>query len=117
MGRPRRVRKASLPQCRQAIMKYSGRISHAAQSLGMTYGGLFARIKNEEKLQTALSEARETLVDTAESELKKAVKRGEWQAVQYTLDTLGKQRGFTRNPETVNNTQINIVIAEDEKDL
>jgi len=49
-------------------------------------------------VRQAWIDARETMVDLAQSKLYDAVERGEWPAVHYTLSTLGKDRGFTTRP-------------------
>ncbi len=51
------------------------------------------------KLQEVLKEARETMIDDAESSLYKAIKNGEAWAVCFFLKTQGKCRGYIESGE------------------
>ena len=82
----------------EALRQASGIKSHAATLLHCTRATVDAYIKRYPEVHEAWIDARETLVDLAQSKLQAAVEREEWPAIQYTLSTLGKDRGFTTRP-------------------
>jgi len=82
----------------EALRRAGGIKSHAAALLDCTRTTVGNYIKRYPEVREVWIEARETMVDTAQSKLYDAVERGEWQAVHYTLSTLGKDRGFTTRP-------------------
>ena len=53
----------------------------------------------DEAIQSARYDFDEGLIDTAELKLEEAVLRGDRWAVQYTLDTKGRQRGYSKVKE------------------
>jgi len=46
-----------------------------------------------------VAQERESLVDRAESKLMEAVDKGELKAVLFVLETMGKERGWTKRTE------------------
>ena len=79
----------------EALTLAAGIKAEAARRLGCTRNTVNAYIKRYPEVEEAWYEARETVLDLAQSKLQAAVERGEWEAVRYTLSTLGKDRGFT----------------------
>lgn len=57
------------------------------------------RIKENPTLRAICEEAREELLDIAEGELRKGVQNGSENLIKFTLETLGKERGYTRKIE------------------
>jgi len=82
----------------EALRRAGGIKSHAAVLLDCTRTTVGNYIKRYPEVREVWIEARETMVDTAQSKLYEAVERGEWEAVHFTLSTLGKDRGFTTRP-------------------
>ena len=82
----------------EALRLAAGIKAEAARRLDCTRATVDAYIKRYPEVREAWIDARETMVDLAQSKLQDAVERGEWPAVQYTLSTLGKDRGFTTRP-------------------
>jgi hypothetical protein len=87
------------------LQKSMGNISVAARSLGMTRNALYQRIKRTPQLKTILDDARESLVDVAESALYSAVTKKEGWAVCFTLKTIGKSRGYIERTELIQRTE------------
>ena len=88
--------KATKTEVIEAIQNYDGIVSEVARSLKMTPEAIRLRIKKHPELQAAQMEAREALVDKAESQLRKAVDSGAAWATKFVLETWGKSRGFTK---------------------
>lgn len=87
------------------LQKSMGNISVAARSLGMTRNALYQRIRRTPQLKTILDDARESLVDVAESALYSAVTKKEGWAVCFTLKTIGKSRGYIERTELIQRTE------------
>lgn len=87
--------KVSKPELLQAI-RDGGQVSELAKRFGITPRGLRKRIQENGDLRDALNESREQLVDLAQSKLGDAVREGAAWAVKFTLETWGRDRGFTR---------------------
>jgi hypothetical protein len=91
--------KATKTQVIEAIRKFDGVVSEVARSLKMSPEAIRLRIKKYPELLAAQMEAREALVDKAESQLRKAVEGGAAWATKFVLETWGKSRGFTKRVE------------------
>lgn len=101
--------KASKTQVIDAIKNYDGIVSEVARSLKMTPEAIRLRIKKYPELQAAQMEAREALVDKAESQLRKAVDGGAAWATKFVLETWGKNRGFSKLIQVDSNPENEIV--------
>ncbi len=92
-----------------AIQNNEGSVVEIATKFGITPRGLRKRIQENPDLKEAQLEARERLVDIAQSKLGDAVRRGDAWAVKFTLETWGKSRGFTKQIQVDSNTENEIV--------
>ena len=102
--------KATKTEVIETIQKYDGIVSEVARALGMTPEAIRLRIKKHPELQAAQLEAREALVDKAESQLRKAVDSGAAWATKFVLETWGRGRGFSRQITVENNDDKEIVV-------
>lgn len=84
-----------------ALKSANGSILNAAEALGVPTAKLSRFIHARPKFVDMLKGFREALVDVAESHLIDKVHEGDWKAVQLTLTTLGRKRGFTTSEEKV----------------
>lgn len=94
-SRPHRQERYAPLLVAEALLLSGGIKSHAAARLGCSRSTVQAYIRRHPEVRAAWQEARDILLDNAESKLAKLVDEGNWQAVRYTLSTLGKDRGFT----------------------
>lgn len=69
-------------------------VSAAADALGISRATIYARRRTCEEVAEAILEAREILVDKAEKGLEQLVDEGDFRAIQFTLRTLGRDRGY-----------------------
>lgn len=83
----------------EALRKTQGNISAAARALKLDRRCVYDRIQKSEKLQQAMNDERENLIDEAENALLKAIRRGEGWAVTLALKTQGKKRGYVEKTE------------------
>lgn len=77
-----------------AIKKAQGLVTVAAKACRCNPDTIHQRVKDSPEVAAAISAARAEVLDDAESALHKAVAQGEAWAVQFTLRTLGKERGY-----------------------
>lgn len=83
----------------QKIGELKGNLAAVARSFGMSRQTLYSYIKDHPTVQRAVEEARETMLDNAESALYTAVLNGEAWAVCFFLKTQGKSRGYVERQE------------------
>lgn len=89
----------TVEQIAHALQQKAGNITDAAKALKVTRQALHKRIREDEVLQAVVTDARETLVDIAESQALKQIKRGNTAMIIFTLKTLGKDRGYVERQE------------------
>lgn len=82
-----------------ALRESRGLLSHAATRLGVTNEAMRLRVNKSPTLQQVRTEAREAILDVAESSLYEAMRRGDAWAVCFALKTLGKDRGYVERLE------------------
>lgn len=71
-----------------------GNISAVARALKLPRNTVYRQIEADPELKTALQDAREEMLDTAEDKLGGAIRKGEPWAVCFTLKTQGQSRGY-----------------------
>lgn len=86
-------------QIADALEKKAGNVTQAAKALKVTRQALHWHIKDDEELQAIVIDARESLVDMAESEARKQIMEGNTAIIIFTLKTLGKARGYVERQE------------------
>lgn len=84
---------------KKTLVKMHGNISAAARALGVSRYAIQKRINEDEELKKVVTDARESMVDDAESALAKAILDGEAWAVCFTLKTQGRGRGYVEKTE------------------
>lgn len=93
----RRLTKADIIK---ALAASNGVIGDAARRLGCSRQAIYKRVQSDPELERALGEARERVIDLAESKLLELVERGNITAVTFVLRTLGRSRGYAERIET-----------------
>lgn len=81
------------------IGKLKGNVAAVARAFGVTRQSVSEYINRRPALAALLADAREEMVDNAESALGRAVVSGEAWAVCFTLKTQGKGRGYVERQE------------------
>lgn len=92
-----------------ALDNAKGNISAAARSFGIARQTLYTFIEKNPTLKAALEDARESLLDSAESKLGEAIEKGEAWAVCFALKTIGKGRGYVEKQEVEHSGGVSIV--------
>jgi len=83
----------------RALVAAGGKVSYAAIILGITPNSLRQKIRENEELVSLQKEIQEFRLDIAESRLDGRVLADKWPAVQFALETQGKNRGYTKRTE------------------
>lgn len=100
-----RRQKVTDKQIELALYKTSGILAQAAAVLSSSIGekitrqAIWRRVKRSKKLQQAQLDAREQIIDLAESVVTKALLDGNWKVAVNVLKTLGKERGYCERQE------------------
>lgn len=81
----------------QALRKCDGVPSATAKVLNCTPQAVRKRLRENPALQAIATECRESLVDLAQSKLRKLVENEDFRAVKFVLETWGRDRGFARS--------------------
>jgi len=89
----------TVEQIDHALRATSGNVAYAARELGASRSTIYRFIENRPTLQQVLVDAREELVDIAESALRREVLNGNITAIIFTLKTQGKARGYVERQE------------------
>lgn len=92
-------RKFTITSFREAIKSSNGIKSEVARKLKCSRQTVDNYLTKYPELQTELVHSREALIDLAESKLVKLVKKDNLTAILFTLETIGKNRGWTKRTE------------------
>lgn len=92
-------RKFTITTFREAVRASNGIKSEVARKLKCSRQTVDTYLKKYPELQDELVKARDSFVDEAESRLMKAVKKNNLTAILFTLETLGKNRGWSKRTE------------------
>lgn len=82
-----------------ALHARHGLVSLAARHIGCTTDTIYQRMKICPEIKTAIKGARKELCDTAEDKLWNAVNKEAPWAIQLTMKTLGRKRGYVERTE------------------
>jgi len=89
----------TVEQVEHALKRTAGNVSAAARELGVSRTTVYKKVNASPTLQEILADAREELVDIAESALRREVLAGNITAIIFTLKTQGKSRGYVERQE------------------
>ncbi len=89
----------STPSIIEALKKTHGMIYLAAEDLGCAAITIYRRAEKVAAVRETIDSYRGKLVDKAELKLEQAVLNGEPWAIQITLRTIGKHRGYVERQE------------------
>jgi hypothetical protein len=96
MGRQKIIKVADVEPL---VDEYKGNLSAIARKLGVCRATVFNRVQESATLKKRVNDARQTMVDNAESALYKAMLEGNITALIFFLKTQGKDRGYTEKIE------------------
>lgn len=91
--------KISVADVLPLVEQNKGNVAAIARKLGVTRGTIWNRCKESPTLMAALEDARESMIDNAESMLYKKVIDGDVTALIFFLKTQAKSRGYVERQE------------------
>jgi len=83
----------------EAIDRHKGNVAAVARSYGVTRAAIYHHMNRMPTVMRALEDARETMLDNAESVLYKNVLEGKERSVEFFLRTQGRGRGYVERQE------------------
>ena len=83
----------------EAIQQYRGNISAMARAFQVSRQAIYDYISNKPDLKQMIQDERESMLDDAESEIYKQIRKGNTTALIFFLKTQGKQRGYVERNE------------------
>jgi len=89
----------SVKELEPIIYQKRGNVSAVARHFGVSRPTVYKRINVSQTLQDALVDARETMIDNAETELYDQALSGNTTALIFFLKTQGKRRGYVERQE------------------
>ena len=95
----RRSRPMTAKKVAAALRDANGMVAAAARQLGCDRKVIYRYLKEHDSVRDAREEAAEYGLDLAQNKLRQAVEAGEPWAIQLTLRTLGRGRGFVERQE------------------
>ena len=110
MGRAREYTDAAMIA---ALEKHRGLVYHAAKVVGCHPDTIYDRAKVSEAVARAIRNERGKVVDTAESGLFEALDGREAWAIQFTLRTIGKDRGYVERQEVDQTSRTTLEVVEE----
>jgi hypothetical protein len=98
----------------EKITEKRGNLSAVARSFGKSRTWIYNVLKDKyPELWDIVEEARESLVDDAESELQKQMFKGNITALIFFLKTQGKRRGYVERQEVEQSGKLEIEYVND----
>ena len=119
---------ACLPELRKmkkekwlSVFKQSLNRTAACEAIGIARSTLWRWIKRDTEFAELVREVEESMLDTAESELMKLVRSGDFKAVKFLLQTKGRSRGYgeklqieqTTKSETIDVKRLELILMKD----
>ena len=83
----------------EALRKSHGNLKLAAQMVGCSREAIRIRSEKVKELQDIINEEREAVIDVAESALYTKTLEGDMRAIEFTLRTIGKHRGYVEKTQ------------------
>lgn len=99
-----------------ALERTHGMIYLAAKELSCSPHTIYRRAEKDKKVQDIIDSYRGQLIDKAELKLEQAVMSGEPWAVQFSLRTIGKARGYVERQEVTGADGGAIVVEWDDSE-
>lgn len=93
------MKKIAVEQLQPLLEENKGNVAAVARRLGVSRAAIYNRINKSPTLQQVLSDAREAMLDNAESMLYKKVLEGSTPELLFFLKTQGRNRGYVERQE------------------
>lgn len=92
-------KKVKVEDIEPLVHEYKGNVAAIARKFGVSRNTIWKRVQESPNLRAALDDARETMIDNAESKLYANVLDGDMTAIIFFLKTQGRGRGYVERQE------------------
>jgi hypothetical protein len=84
----------------------------------MSRNAIYENLAKDTELVAMLQQAKDEFIDFAENKLVESVKKGDWKAIEFTLRTIGKNRGYAERQEITHqgSQPVHIVFEDNDAD-
>lgn len=105
------MQKISVADIEPLVNEYKGNVAAIARKLGVNRSTVWARVQDSSTLKAALEDARETMLDNAESKLYQKVLDGDTVSLLFFLKTQGRSRGYIEKQEVEHGGAVNFIVT------
>lgn len=105
--------KLTTKKVKKALINSGGILQTVADRIGCTREHLHVYISKHPELVAARQEAREAMIDGAESQLKKSLDEGDPSSVRWYLSRIGKNRGYAEKQEVEHSGAIKLSVEDE----
>ena len=110
-------KKVSKEKFLEALKGTMGIQTVIARKLGINRATVADYLKNDQELQDAFQQEKESALDLAESKLLQGINDGDAECIRFYLRTVGKSRGYTERVEQELSSKQPIKLVVDDTDL
>jgi len=100
----------------EALKESRGLLTDAAKRAGVSYSTVWQYAHNYPSVKQAVEEAKEGMLDLAESKLFHAINNGNMTAIIFFLKTKGKERGYVERSEHTGENGLPIQVEVNARD-
>lgn len=89
-----------------SLERNDGHLGRVAEDMDVSFTMLVSWVDSDPQLQAFTMQLREVLVHDAEQVLHSHLKQGSLQAAQFTLSTLGRNKGYVKRSESLSHSTV-----------
>ena len=108
-------KKVLVEQIEPLVHEYKGNVAAIARKFGVSRNTIWKRVQESPNLRAAFEDARETMLDNAESKLYQKVLDGDTVSLIFFLKTQGRSRGYIEKQEVEHGGAIEFVVTYADK--
>jgi len=94
----------------QLITEYKGFVTRICKAAGISRQAFYARLERHPNLQKKLDEARDEVIDFAESKLLELINEKHYPNIRFYLETQAKDKGYVIKQEIENKHTIDSIV-------
>jgi len=104
------MKKIAVDQLQKLLEENKGNVAAVGRRMGVSRTAIYNRINESTTLQQTLADARETMLDNAESVLYKKVLEGSTPELIFFLKTQGRNRGYVERVEQTHSGSVDVIV-------
>lgn len=111
------MKKIAVEQLQTLLEENKGNLAAVSRRMGVSRTAIYNRINESPTLQQTLADARETMLDNAESVLYKKVLEGSTPELLFFLKTQGRNRGYVERQEIDHSGDVTTRVIQGPEDV